>query len=301
MAKANENNPYIRDIDLNELIFLFWEKKFFITISTLIFAILSVLFSLSLTNIYKSEAILIPTMPDDSLSSKISGFSSLASISGIGIPSTSVSKSEEGIERIKSFQFFSNKFLPSINLEDLVAVKDWDQSTNTIIYDNDIFFEKDKSWDLDKKPTQQEAYAFYKRMLNIRENKETQFVSISVKHVSPFKAKEWVDIIIFNINETMREADRMKAEKSIEFLSNVLTSTNLQPIKDSISSLMEAQLQISMLASSSEYYVFKVLDASIVPERKFEPRRSVIVFLGSIIGFMLSIIFVFIRYLNSNK
>ena len=301
MEEANKKNLYLNDIDLKELIFLFWKKKFFITINTLIFSLLSALFSLSLTNIYKSEAILIPTLPNDSLSSKISGLSSIASISGIGIPSKSLSKSEEGIERIKSFQFFSNKFLPSINLEDLVAVEDWQKTTNKIIYDSNIFIEKDKSWDLDKKPTEQEAYTFYKRMLNIRENKDTQFVTISVKHPSPYKAKEWIDIIIFNINEKMREEDRMKAEKSIDFLSNILPLTNLQPIKESISSLLEEQLQISMLASSSEYYVFNVLDAPIVPERKSEPKIMVIVFFGSIIGFMLATIFVFIRNFNFTK
>ena len=45
-----------------------------------------------------------------------------------------------------------------------------------------------------------------------------------------------------------------------------------------------------MMIEASDNYVFKVLDSPIVPERKFEPRRLVIVILGMILGFLLSII-----------
>ena len=62
-------------------------------------------------------------------------------------------------------------------------------------------------------PTSQEAYEVYNEILTINENKQSLFVSISIEHYSPYLAKEWLEIVIDNINKSMRDVDKISAQK----------------------------------------------------------------------------------------
>ena len=69
---------YDAEIDLKELFLILWNKKILISIITTIAAILSVLYALSLPNIYSSHALLAPSNPNESLTSKLGAYSALA-------------------------------------------------------------------------------------------------------------------------------------------------------------------------------------------------------------------------------
>ena len=69
-----------------------------------------------------------------------------------------------------------------------------------------------------------------------------------------------MDVIIYNINECMREIDKEDAQNSINFLSDSIKTTNSQSIKLVFSKLMESQMQTLMLASSNEDYIFKTIN-----------------------------------------
>ena len=123
------------------------------------------MYSLSLPNIYTSTTILAPATADDSLASKLGNFSSLGAIAGISLPSGTASKSQEAMERIKSFDFFSAYILPNIKLENLMAVKKWVLETNEIIYDEELFDQVNNKWIRDTPkiiPSNQEAFKVYK-------------------------------------------------------------------------------------------------------------------------------------------
>ena len=202
------------EIDLKDLLKVLWiQKKIIIFISTL-GALISVIVSLSLSNIYLSESTLLPTSQEDSLASKLGSLSSLSSIAGVTLPKDSASKSDEAIERIKSFYFFSKNFLPNIKLENITAVKKWLPDTNSLVYDKKIYDSEKKKW-IDGMPSQQQAYKTYQEILGINAPLKTPFVRISIQHESPVIAQRWVEIIIKQINETMRTNDANQAKKSI--------------------------------------------------------------------------------------
>ena len=302
----NENkNNYVDvdEIDLRELFLAIWIKKYFIFVFTTIFAISSVTYALMLPNIYTSKSILAPVAAEESLSSKLGSFSSLASISGINLPTDGSSNTKEAIERIKSFEFFSIYFLPNIKLENITAIKKWDPINNRIIYDDSIFnkdtnkFEENAYFRSNNgNPSKQEAFKIYKDILSISQNSETQFITLSIKHMSPIITKKWVDIIIYNINKSMREEDEEKAKNAINYLNESAGSTNIQSLKEAISGLLEGQMQILMLAASNEHYVLEILDSPIVPEEKSEPGRAFISIIGTILGSLISILIVLISY-----
>ena len=246
-------------------------------------------------NFYASSALLAPANQDQSFSSKLGGVSGLASLAGVGLPSSSASKTEEALERIKSYKFFSEYFLPNIKLEELMAVKKWDSKTKKIIYNKDLFDTNTNKYTKQARPSNLKAYEKYKKILSMNVD-ETGFVSISIEHHSPTLAKEWLDLIIYNINESMRELDKQDAQNAIDYLNESSKYTNIISIKEVMNKLLESKMQTLMLAASNKAYVFKTIDSPIVPEVKSGPFRSIICVFGTIIGSFLSILVVFIQH-----
>ena len=108
-------------IDLKELFSVVWGDKKLITFISILAACISLTVSLSLQNIYTSNALLASSESEDSIGSKLDGFSGFAGFAGVSIPSSPSSKSDEAIARIQSYDFFIDKVLPNIKLENLMA------------------------------------------------------------------------------------------------------------------------------------------------------------------------------------
>ena len=296
-----ENKKNNEDIKISDLISILWSDKYLIITISFITLILFILYAFLTPNEYTSKATLVPTLKEESLSSKLGAYSSLVGLAGVQIPGENASKSIEAIETIKSYQFFSSYFLPNINLEDIAAVSNWDEDENKIIYVSKLFDDNTKSWRTTKKnkslsPSIQQAYEIYLSILSIYEDQTTLFVKLSITHKSPHIAKEWVELIIEKINSSMREEDRQKAKNAIEFLNDLGKSTNVQTINEVISGLLENQMQTLMLINSNEDYIYKILDAPIAPEMISAPKRILIIFFGAMLGFMLSLTVVFLKF-----
>lgn len=281
----NDLLTHKEEINLYQIYLILWDKKLLILIITLSFALISVVYSLLMPNIYTSKTTLVPVKIEESLSSRLGSLSSFTAISGVNINYGAASKSQEAIARIESFDFFKNHFYPFIEVKNITAIKDWYPESNTIIYDNSL---------LKKKFSDQQVYEIYKNFLIISQDKVTQFVTISIDNKSPLIAKQLLDIIILNINESMRVIDIQNAQKAIDYLNESSKATNIQSLKDAISNLLEDQLQILMLASSSDSYIFKTLDPPIVPEVRSSPNRAIICIFGTIFGFIFAIFLVFL-------
>ena len=65
--------------------------------------------------------------------------------------------------------------------------------------------------------------------------------------------------------------------------------------------LIQKQTEKIMLAEIREEYVFKIIDPAIIPEKKAEPRRSVICITITSIGFILAVIFAQFKYFRFKK
>lgn len=297
MIQLEDNRA--EELNLQEIFKVLLDKKSLILLITSVFSILSILIALLIPNSYTSTSLLAPTTSEESLSSRLGQFSNLAGIAGVTLPSEGNSKTQEAVERIKSFDFFQDYLLPVIKLEDLLAVKRWDAVEETLVYKKRLFDADKNKWvrnaSFPKKttPSAQEAYEDgYKRILSLSVDKKTGFVTLSISHKSPLIAKEWLDLIIFNINERMRELDIEKAQNSIKFLEESTKSTSLQSLQEAIAKLLESQMQNLMLASSNKDYVFKTLDAPIVPEEKSGPSRAIIVIVGTFLGLLFSFLII---------
>ena len=290
------NNNYNDEIDLRELFHVLWDKRFYIGAITFIFSLISIIYALMLPNIYQSKAVMMPMENNKGMNGMLGQYSGMASLAGISLPPESASKAQEAIARIESFEFFSNSFLPHIKLENLMAVKQWNQASNTLTYDASDFNSESGQWVRKVKPptlaipSSQKAYKQYKEIMSVSEEKITSFITLSVEHESPVIAQQWVEIIMDQIDQVMRDQDRQTARKSIEYLNSIAPTVNYEEIKQALASLQQEQMKQLMMVEANENYIFKVLDSPIVPEMKVKPRRSLIVILGTMLGMMLSVL-----------
>ncbi len=296
------NNIYDDEIDLSELFHVLWDKIFYIGAITFIFSLISIIYALMLPNIYQSKAIMMAVEQSGGMSEMVGRYSGMASLAGISLESKSGSKDQEAIARIKSFEFFSNNFLPNIKLENLMAVKKWTQASNTLTYDTSDFNSESRQWLRKAKPprsnipTSQEAYEEFIEIMSVNIDKKTNLVTLLVEHKSPFIAQQWVEIILDQIDQVMRDQDRQTARKSIEYLNSLAPTVNYKEIKQALSSLQQEQMKKLMMVEANDNYIFKVLDSPIVPEMKSKPMRSLIVILGSLLGGMLSVLGVLVLH-----
>jgi len=239
---------------------------------------------------------MMATEENSGISGMIGEYSGMASLAGISLPSKSGTKDQEAIARIKSFEFFSKYFLPNIKLENLMAVKKWTQASNTLTYYASDFNSESRQWVRKSKPprsnipSSQEAYEEFMEIMSVNKDKKTLLITLSVEHKSPFIAQQWVEIMIDQIDQVMRDQDRQTAKKSIEYLNSLAPTVNYEVIKEALFALQQEQMKRLMMVEANDNYIFKVLDSPIVPEVKSQPRRSLIVIWGTILGMMLSVL-----------
>ena len=230
MNKQHED-VFEDEIDLKEIFKYLLKGKYSIFLITVILSISAVLYSLSLPNIYTSQAILVPVSQDNGVSSSMQNMSGLARMAGINInTSSSLNKSDEAIKKMTSLSFFSESIINNIFLPDLVAVKSWNPKNNTIIYDEKIYDASQKTWTKndDKKnfsmePTIQQAYKKFTKLMSVSKDKDTGFIYLSIEHKSPLIAQSWNKIIIDKINMKYRNDTKISSSLSLEYLNDLIS------------------------------------------------------------------------------
>ncbi|MCU8021989.1 Wzz/FepE/Etk N-terminal domain-containing protein [Shewanella sp. SM78] len=313
---SNEINKYIQDakfppavqddeIDLRELFSIIWQGKWLIITITAVFAIGAVIFAIEQPNIYKSEALLAPASEEQGggLSGLASQFGGLASLAGVNLGSKGgTDKTELAIEVLKSRQFTSDFIQRHNILADLIAAEKWDREADKLIYNPELYNEQTNTWVREAKapfkpePSTQEAYKVFSKMIAVNKAKETGMVTISVEHLSPSVAQQWVAWLIQDINKVMKDRDVAEANRSSEFLNKQIALTNVADIRTILYKLVEEQAKTIMFAEVRDEYVFKTIDPALIPEEKAKPKRALICVLGTMLGGMIGIMFVLIRH-----
>ena len=303
MKNTDQAKSVNEEIDLIQLIQVLMSGKWMILSITTIASILVVIYSLSLPNIYKSEALLSPVTSQKGLAGAVQNFSGLASLAGINLPSEGTdSNAGKALEKVSSLSFFQEQILPNIFVPDLLAVESWSRGENLINYDNEIYDSVTGSWTRDVEPYQspepsvQESFRAFGEHIGISKDLKTGFIKLSVKHQSPYVAQAWAELIILKINAFYKDKDKEEAEASVRYLNTQIAQTSYAEIREVISQLLQQQTQKLTLIEANDYYVFEYIDPPAVMERKAEPMRAMICIIGAILGGLLGCIIVLIRH-----
>ena len=298
------SNDFDDEIDLRELFYVLLEGKWIIVSLTAFASIIGVIYSLLLPNIYESKAMLVPVNSSSSISGALGSYRSLAGLAGVSLPSDAdKGNSAKAIQKISSLSFFENNLLANIHLPDLMAVKSWNSKKNILAFDDSIYDTKSNTWIRDYSyprqqiPSAQESFEVFKtKHLSLSEDKKSGFITLSIKHQSPFVAKQWVDLIVNEVNSFYRQKDKIESEKAVIYLNQQISMTSLSEIKEVLAQLLQEETKKLTLIEANQYYVFDYIDPPAVMEKKSEPKRALICILGALLGGMLSIVLVLIRH-----
>ncbi|MFZ3508398.1 Wzz/FepE/Etk N-terminal domain-containing protein [Vibrio harveyi] len=298
------------EIDLRELFKALWKGKWIIIATTFIFAIGSLLYALSLPNIYKADALLASAESSNGggLSKMAGQLGGLAALAGVNLGGSESSQTELAVQVMKSRQFIE-VFIKKHNLlVPLMAAKGWDLANNKLILDDEVYNSGTSVW-LRKpdglrgaKPTAQEAFeVFRKEVLNISQDKDSGLYTVSVKHYSPYVAQQWVNWLIKDINKVMRERTIAETSQNLTYLNTQLEKTSVTDMQSTFYKLIEEQTKSLMLAEVQEEFIFKVVDPAVVPELKDGPKRTLICLLGLILGLIVGVGGVLLSYAFRNN
>ncbi len=306
------HTPAIADdeIDLKELFTAIWQGKWVIIATTFVFAVASVVYALSLPNIYKADALLAPAESSNSggLSQMAGQLGGLAALAGVNLGGGESSQTDLAVQVMKSRHFIDSFINKHDLLVPLMASKDWDLGNNQLILDDEIYEQSTGEWLREpeglrgSKPTAQEAFeVFSKDIFGVNQDKETGLYTVSVKHYSPYIAQQWVNWLIEDINKVMRERTIAETSQNLEYLNTQLQKTAVADMQSTFYSLIEEQTKSLMLAEVQEEFVFKTVDPAVVPELKDEPKRALICVLGTLAGAIFAFLILLGKFIITRK
>lgn len=309
MENKNQIAPvYDDEIDLKELFVVLWAAKKLIIAITGIFAVISVIYSLSLPNQYKAMALLAPAQQQGGgLSGALGDLGGLAALAGVNIGGGDGGEAQIAQEIMLSWGFLENFINKNDIAIEVFAADGWNKHKNQLSIDDDIYDIEENRWVRNPpsgktvNPTSWELYEEFLEMVSISADKKTGLISLSVEYFSPYIAKQWVDQLVVAINQHMQQRKLQMVNTNIEYLEEQILKTPIAEMKEVFYTIIEEQIKSKMLAEASPEYVFVSVSPAMVPEEKSQPKRALICILGLLLGGMLSVAFVLVRHYGFSR
>jgi uncharacterized protein involved in exopolysaccharide biosynthesis len=282
-------------IELSELIGILWAEKILIAGVTFAAAVLSVIYSLMMTDIYTAESVLAAADAEQSagLSAQLGG---AAALLGVNVGGSSGDNINTAIATLRSRQFIG-RFIDENELLVPLFASSWDKREQRSVIDERIYDPVTGDWlSQTGPPSAANAYRSFSGILTVAgPDRNTGIVTVSINWHNPHEAALWVNQLVRELNHEIRARDVREANNAINYLRSQLETTQLVDMQRVFYQLIESQTRVTMLADVRDEYVFRVIDPAVVPDRKSAPRRSIISIIGTLAGGMLALILVFIR------
>ncbi len=237
------------------------------------------------------------------LSSISSQFGALTSLAGIDLGNIQGKLTLEQIEA----QIISRDFVNHLSTfedfdKNLLAAKSYNKKNKTIVYDEKKINLTTNQWTSKKNtPTTTKRLKQFKKNIRISLDVENSFIKIDYTHLSPYVAKETLDLIFKELNLINRKKALDESNRTLEYLSTQLQNYSLRNIIESINSLTEMELNKLVIANVKDDYTLVIIDSSFVPEKKSYPRRYLIVTVVFLLSFFLLVGYFFLLKVFQNK
>ena len=234
------------EIDLRELFIALWRGKWVVMVTTMLFAIGGVLFTLSQPNIYQASATVVAANDEKSggLAAMASQFGGLASLAGINVRGGSTNDKSLSLATLESRKFI-NAFIDKYALLPiLMATESWDKESNKLVlsselYDGIRWLNNPDNPEKSLEPTAWDAYKTFRSILNVSEAKDTGIVTISITHLSPYVAQQWTQWLVKELNLWMKEESLTETNRNIEYLEQQLDRTKVVDMQNVFYQLIE--------------------------------------------------------------
>ncbi len=298
------DTQYDDEIDLRELFGVLWAGSRKIIAITAVFAFVSVIYALSLSDQYKATVLLAPAQSDSSdLSGALGQLGGLASLAGVDIGGGDSSEAQMAQEIMKSWSFI-DVFIAENNISvEVYAAEGWSRGSNELQIDDDIYDAETKTWLVENDntgevgpPSSWVLFQAFSERLVVSENKKSGLVSVSIEYYSPQIAKQWLDMYVAAINAHMQQRQMEKVTNNINYLQAQIENTSIAEMREVFYTIIAEQTKNKMLAEASPEYAFVAVSPSMVPEEKSQPERAFICIIGTLLGGILSVLLVLVMH-----
>ena len=311
MTRTTDSNDVLRnsdgDISIAHLVRVLWSGKWTIAGVVILFLIVASTIAILTPDRYEAVVLLAPR--DSQASSNVMSiagrYAGLASLAGINLGSADSDKAKRSIEILRSRSFLTSFIERHDMLAPLMAATGWSIEDSAFRYDPDLYVESTGEWvrkvrpPKGRQPSLLEAYEVLSEILSIRRDPDTGLITIALEHYSPVATKSWLESVVKELNQHVRNKDINEANAAIGYLNGQIEKTPLAGMHEVFYQLIEEQTKVVMLAHITDEYVFEILDPPVEPEEPSGPNRIVIVLMsiiaGALTGALLHLVLFFRR------
>lgn len=294
------------EITLGYLIKVLWQNKFKVIIPTVLVSAFAVYYAINKPNVYTATGVFTPASQGGASSlSKLAGqFGGLASLAGVNLGGGAEDDTQVAIKYIKSRAFLQYVIEKYDLTDELMAVESWDKETNTLIYDESLYDPQNQQWvrtpppNKDIVPRPWEAYESLKDILQIQYEEKEGIITVNLTYYSPVIAKEWLELIVKELNSFWKAKKLQKSEKLLEGLTYKAQETEISELQEVFYNLIAEQTKNSLLAQVTDESVFESVGEVVLPEDKSAPSRALICILAFILSATISSLIIIGREIN---
>jgi len=284
------------EIDLKELFNTILNNKFKIVAITFIITSLSILYTLTMPNSYKSLVILAPQEQSKGMS--LGGLSALAGIAGVNLEGSSMD-TFNSMKTILNDNSFQEMVIKNHNLTQKLTSKYMDKNLVFALGSRSVY-DILKS-DTENNTSQAQDLIMFntinklKKVISLTSDKKSGAIIMSVELHDRFLAKELLEIYLKESTSYLQTLDMKDINKKLQYYKNELDNINDIELKQQISQLISSLIQKKVLSSASEFYNVKVMtkpQAAFIKD-KSKPKRALIVIVSFVTSIILSIFLIF--------
>lgn len=258
------------DLDIFAVWQTLWSGRWLIIIVASVFAVISIAYALLATEWYQAEVVVAPVDKRGS-AGNLGNLGSLASMAGVSLGG---SQGQESLAVLKS-KGYARQFIT-------------DERIMPALFTQAGPFD-------DRNDVRDAVRIFDDKVRSVEQDRRTGLVTVTMTWTDPARAASWANEFVRKLNDRLRDEAIREAERNLSYLNKEIAATSVVAVQQSLGRVVESEMQKMLLARSSDEYAYKVIDAAIQPNRRYSPRRTLIVVIATAIGGFLAALFVLLR------
>lgn len=260
------------EITIEVIVSRVWHRKWLVVLLALVCAAMAGIAALVFPKSYVATLVAAPASNNSSggalggLGAAASQFGGLASLAGISVPGDS--RKYESLAVLQS-EALTDRYISSHNLLPVLYADQWDMGKNAW-----------KSNDVAKIPTLWNANRYFKKIRSVSTDAKTGLITLTIKWRDPVLAASWANGLVALTNEYLRNKAIAESELNLAYLNAEAAKTDVFPVKQGIYTMIQGEINKTMIAKGTSEFSLKVLDPAVAPEKPSSPQFAIWVLAG---------------------
>jgi len=264
------------ELDITALVSWLWSQRWYVFASVALFLAIAAAYAWSATVWYRAEVILAPAERKVVSQGSMGALGSLAGLAGIDLGGGGANTQAQ-LAVLKS-RGFAREFITEQRLMPVLLA----QAERSVL---------PRFSSSSRKPDIRDAVKFFdSRVRTVDEDRKTGLITMSVAWTDADVAASWANLLVQRINERLRGQELAEATRNLDYLKGELTRTQVAPLQQSLSRMIEGEMQKLLLARGNNEFAFKVIDPAVPPRDKASPRRTLILAGAGAVGIVFGLL-----------